>query len=149
MPDGTPDWIFLAAMRKKRTTEKESGLPRFSIQRFEVWEGGIEYDDRRRAAGAIAQVKPLDFEQAELSTLADEEGRHRLTAPTSLGADRDCRPHRPSFAAARRVFCSCRSANGKGPYLGGALPPQGTLSATGRFVIAREDDATLALEVGK
>lgn len=68
---------FIAAIDSKPAGEKQA-LPRLAIERFELKQGKIDFDDRR--AGYRNGLSPIDFAIDHLSTLPDQTGPYTFSA---------------------------------------------------------------------
>ncbi|HEX8988363.1 MAG TPA: DUF748 domain-containing protein [Rhodocyclaceae bacterium] len=82
--DGTLNWTPLIEALKSKEPEPKSQLPRLDVRSFALSGGHVDFADRK--AGFASRIEPLDVQLDELSTLPDEEGRYRIAARTSLGA---------------------------------------------------------------
>ena len=94
LPEGQLNWTpFLDALKgKEEKTEARPGLPRLDVRSFILANGKVDYADRRRTPGTegfSTRIEPLDLELSDLSTLPDDEGKYRISARTSLGAQVD------------------------------------------------------------
>lgn len=92
LPEGKLNWTpFLDALKsKEEQSEEKMGLPRLDVRSFVLANGKLDYADHRRTAeGFTTRIEPLDLELTDLSTLPDEEGRFKLSARTTLGAQID------------------------------------------------------------
>lgn len=91
LPEGKLNWTpFLDALKsKEEKPEEKQGLPRLDIRSFILVGGMVDYADRRRTEGFSTRIEPLDLELTDLSTLPDDEGKYKLSARTSLGAQID------------------------------------------------------------
>lgn len=92
LPEGRLNWTpFLAALEsKEEKPQAKTGLPRLNIRSFVLANGKLDYADRRRTAeGFTTRIEPLDLELTDLSTLPDSEGKYKISARTTLGAQLD------------------------------------------------------------
>ena len=91
LPGGALNWTsFLAALKsREEKPEEKEGLPRLDIRSFELINGKLDFADRRSDSGFVTRVAPLDLELTDLSTLPDDEGKFKVAARTSLGAQLD------------------------------------------------------------
>lgn len=82
--DGRLNWsAFLDALANK-DTHADSTLPRLDIESFVLAGGKLSFADQR--ANFATRIEALDLELSDLSTLADDKGRYKLSARTGFGA---------------------------------------------------------------
>ncbi|MFA5141196.1 MAG: DUF748 domain-containing protein [Elusimicrobiota bacterium] len=60
-------------------------IPRVIVGVFEVSDGELNFESRLRSAPQRLMVKPIQFRLENLSTLPDDNGRHRMQARTNRG----------------------------------------------------------------
>jgi len=124
---------FLDALKsKEEQPEEKKGLPRLDIRSFVLAGGKVDYADRRRTAeGFATTIEPLDLELNDLSTLPDDEGKYKISARTSLGAqiDLDGRVDLNPIMVAGNFKLADLQLDKLAPYLKNALPvpPEGVL----------------------
>ncbi|MDX9994474.1 MAG: DUF748 domain-containing protein [Rhodocyclaceae bacterium] len=140
LPEGSLNWTpFLDALKgKDETSGEKAGLPRLDIRSFVLAGGKFDYVDRRPAAeGFATTVEPLDLELTDLSTLPDDEGKYRISARTTLGAQVELAGQvdlDPIMVAG--TFSLADLQLGKlAPYLKNVLPvpPEGVLTLSARY----------------
>ncbi|MBL8488155.1 MAG: DUF748 domain-containing protein [Rhodocyclaceae bacterium] len=86
LPEGRLNWsAFLDALKPKEEKPDEP-LPRFDIDLLSVTGGHVAFADRTVSPAFETRIEPLDLELADLSSLPDDRGRHRLAATTAFGA---------------------------------------------------------------
>ena len=139
LPEGKLNWTpFLDALKSKEEKPEESkGLPRLDIRSFILANGTVDYADRRRTAGFSTRIEPLDLELTDLSTLPDDEGKYKIAAKTSLGAQIDLSGKvdlNPIMVAGTFSLADLQLAQ-LAPYLKNALPvpPEGVLGLSASY----------------
>jgi hypothetical protein len=139
LPEGKLNWTpFLDALKSKEgKPEEKKGLPRLDIRSFILAGGKVEYADRRRTEGFSTRIEPLDLELSDLSTLPDDEGKYKLAAKTSLGAQIDLSGKvdlNPIMVAGTFNLTDLQLAK-LAPYLKNALPvpPEGVLGLSASY----------------
>jgi uncharacterized protein involved in outer membrane biogenesis len=86
---GTLNWTpFLDSLKSKeeKPADANAALPRIDIQSFVLSGGKLDFADRRSTPGFATRVEPLDLTLSDISTLPDDEGKFKIAALTSLGA---------------------------------------------------------------
>jgi hypothetical protein len=86
---GTLNWTpFLDSLKSKeeKPADANAALPRIDIQSFVLSGGKLDFADRRSTPGFTTRVEPLDLTLSDISTLPDDEGKFKIAALTSLGA---------------------------------------------------------------
>lgn len=139
LPEGKLNWTpFLDALKSKdEKSEEKKGLPRLDIRSFILAGGKVDYTDRRRTEGFSTRVEPLDLELTDLSTLPDDEGKFKVAARTSLGAQVDLVGQidlNPIMVAGTFHLSELQLAK-LAPYLKNALPvpPEGVASVSASY----------------
>ena len=140
LPEGKLNWTpFLDALKsKEEQPEEKKGLPRLDIRSFVLAGGKVDYADRRRTAeGFATTVEPLDLELNDLSTLPDDEGKYKISARTTLGAQVELAGQvdlNPIMLAGTFSLTDLR-LDKLAPYLKNALPvpPEGVLGLSASY----------------
>lgn len=87
LPGGKLNWSRLIdALHDKEDKTPSASLPRFDIRSFDLVDGRLDFADRRSDQGFATRVEPLNLSLSDVSTLADENGKFKLEARTSTGA---------------------------------------------------------------
>lgn len=142
LPEGKLNWTpFLDALKnKEEKPDEKKGLPRLDIRNFILASGKINYADHRRIPGTegfATRVEPLDLELTDLSTLPDDEGKFKIAARTSIGAQIDLVGQvdlNPIMVAGTFSLTDLQLAK-LAPYLKNALPvpPEGVLGLSASY----------------
>jgi uncharacterized protein involved in outer membrane biogenesis len=144
LPGDTLNWTSFLEALKSKEPEKQTGLPRLDIRSFVLAGGRIDYADRRRGEGFSARAEPLDIELANLSTLPDDDGRYRLTARTTLGAQIEIAGEvqlNPLAVTGTFSLADLQLAK-LAPYLGNVLPvpPEGVAGLAASYRVGNGGD---------
>ncbi len=139
LPEGKLNWTpFIDALKsKEEKPEEKKGLPRLDIRSFILAGGKVDYADRRRTEGFSTRIEPLDLELSDLSTLPDDEGKYKIAAKTSLGAQIDLSGKvdlNPIMVAGTFSLADLQLAK-LAPYLKSAMPvpPEGVLGLSASY----------------
>lgn len=140
LPEGKLNWTpFLDALKsKEEKPEEKKGLPRLDIRSFALAGGKVDYADRRRTTeGFATTIEPLDLELNDLSTLPDDEGKYKVSARTTLGAQIDLAGRvdlNPIMVAGTFSLVDLQLAK-LAPYLKNTLPvpPEGVLRLSASY----------------
>lgn len=84
LKDGGLNWSPLIAALKSKEPQPQAALPRLEIRSFALAGGRVDFSDEK--AGFNTRIEPLDVDLADVSSVADENGRYRIDARTNLGA---------------------------------------------------------------
>ena len=143
---GTLNWTpFLESLKTtEEKPEEKPGLPRIDIQSFVLAGGKLDFADRRSTPGFATRVEPLDLSLNDISTLPDDEGKFRIAALTSLGAQIelsgaiDLNPIAVNGTLSLAGLPLAKFA----PYLQEALPapPEGVAGLTARYQVGNGGD---------
>lgn len=143
---GTLNWTpFLESLKsKEEKPEEKPGLPRIDIQSFVLAGGKLDFADRRNSPGFAARVEPLDLTLSDISTLPDDDGKFRIAALTSLGAQIELSGAidlNPVAVSGTLSLAGLQLAQ-LAPYLQDALPapPDGVAGLTARYQIGNGGD---------
>lgn len=147
LPEGRLNWTaFLDALKsKEEQPEEKKGLPRLDIRSFVLSGGKVDFADRRGiGAGFETRIEPLDLELTDLSTLPDDEGKYKIAARTTLGAQVDLVGQvdlDPIMVAGTFSLVDLQLAK-FAPYLKNALPvpPEGMLGVSARYQAGNRGD---------
>lgn len=146
LPEGKLNWTpFIDALKsKEEKPEEQKGLPRLDIRSFILADGKVDYADRRRTDGFSTRIQPLDLELSDLSTLPDDEGKYKIAAKTSFGAQIDLSGKvdlNPIMVAGTFSLAGLQLPK-LAPYLKNALPvpPEGVLGLSASYQASNGGD---------